>query len=172
MADERLLPGVPLEPGERVLLDRRADPLDGPLSSLGFVAITLVLAGLVRAMAAQATLWLSPGDVVIAGAMLIGVRLVWAEVVRRVRRYVLTDRRVLARYGVLRRTVVAVPLDRIQHTVVTRRVRERFAGLGSVGFATAGTGSFDVVWAGVRSPDEAHAAALDAVRAASRGEGG
>ena len=89
------------------------------------------------------------------------------------RLYVLTDRRVVRRRGVIRVNVFEARLDRMQQTTVVQSFRERLFGLGTIAFATAGTGSFDAVWEYLPEPYRVHAdvaAAID--RAPARGDVG
>ena len=70
----------------------------------------------------------------------------------------------LARFGVFRRHVTSIRLDRVQHVVMARRFRDRLAGIGTVGVATAGTGAIELAWIGVRDPAAVLAAIEQAVR--------
>jgi uncharacterized membrane protein YdbT with pleckstrin-like domain len=78
--------------------------------------------------------------------------------------FVLTDRRVIARRGILRTALYEAPLVRIQNTVVVQSLRERSFGLGTIGFATAGRSTFDAYWEMVRRPFVVHGQVLDAIR--------
>ncbi len=79
------------------------------------------------------------------------------------RLYVLTDRRVLRRKGVLRPTVFEARLRDIQHTSVFRRLRERTCGLGSIGFASAGSEVFNAFWVMIRQPFAVHRTVVEAI---------
>jgi uncharacterized membrane protein YdbT with pleckstrin-like domain len=146
-------PGWPLEPGERVLLERRPDPTDVPLTALGFAVVAVVIAVPFWGLAGLPRMTIGRGTVLGVFVLLIAGRLVWGEIERRCRRFVLTDRRVLARFGVFRRHLTVLPLARVQHTVLARRFRDRLTGIGTVGIATAGTGSIEMAWIGVRDPE-------------------
>lgn len=65
------------------------------------------------------------------------------------RRHVLTESRIIAQHGVLRRVRVEMPLRRVQHTILVLPIGERVMGLGSIGVTSAGTGGVDLVWRGV-----------------------
>ncbi|MDP7347090.1 MAG: PH domain-containing protein, partial [Phycisphaeraceae bacterium] len=52
--------------------------------------------------------------------------------------------------------VFEAPLKQIQHTDTVFSLRERFLGLGSIAFSTAGTGSIDAVWRMVAQPLDVH----------------
>ncbi len=68
------------------------------------------------------------------------------------------------RMGVLRVSVFEAPLRNIQHTSVFRLLRERLFGLGSIGFATAGSDVFDAFWVTVRQPFGVHRTVVEAIR--------
>lgn len=69
-----------------------------------------------------------------------------------VREHILTDARIIAQYGILRTVRTDLPLRRVQHLVLVRPLAERVFGLGSIGVASAGTGSIEVVWRAVDHP--------------------
>jgi hypothetical protein len=76
----------------------------------------------------------------------------------------LTDRRIISRGGVLRLSVFETQLKNIQHTSVFASVRERVLGLGTIGFATAGSDTFEAFWTMVRNPFAVHKTVVDAIR--------
>jgi hypothetical protein len=78
--------------------------------------------------------------------------------------YVLTDRRIIRRMGVLRMSIFESPLRNIQHTSVYARLRERLFGLGTIAFATAGSDAFDALWVMVRRPFDVHRTVNEAIR--------
>ncbi len=78
--------------------------------------------------------------------------------------YVLTDRRVLRRTGVLRVSVFEASLRNIQHTSVFMPLRERLFGLGTIGFATAGSDVFDALWVMVRQPFAVHKVVVETMQ--------
>jgi len=69
-----------------------------------------------------------------------------------VREHILTDARIIAQFGMLRTVRTDLPLRRVQHLVLVRPLAERICGLGSIGVASAGTGSIEVVWRAVDRP--------------------
>jgi hypothetical protein len=69
---------------------------------------------------------------------------------------VLTDRRVMRLQGVLRVHMFEAALKQLQHTEVYWSVRERLFGLGTIGFATAGTAFAEAHWQMVARPLEVH----------------
>lgn len=97
-----------------------------------------------------------------AAFVLVVGRTVWEIVWRACARYELTRTHVRATHGVFSRFTVEIPLGRIQHSVLSKRFTERLAGVGTLGFASAGTDSVEVVWLMVDQP----ATVLDRVRSA------
>jgi len=77
------------------------------------------------------------------------------------RRHILTDTRIVAASGILRRVRVELPLSRVHHTILVRPLGEQIMGLGSIGVTSAGTGGVDLVWRGVEHPERV----LDTIRA-------
>lgn len=152
-----------LSPDEAIILLIRPSALYIVLSSLGTLAASVVIA-LVLAYSAQFA-W-SPWTDVQAAAFGIGLasaRLAWAWLDWINHLYVLTDRRVIARRGILRTALYEAPLARIQNTIVVQSLRERVCFLGTLGFATAGRGTFDAFWESVSSPFEIHRRVLEAI---------
>ena len=158
--------------GETVLLSVRPSLWMVPLWSLeAFVLI----AGLVFAFAWAADFAWTPWTEAQAfgfGLVTLAIKLLqqfldWAN-----RLYVLTDRRVIRRRGILQVDVFEARLDRIQQTNVLQLVRERMLGLGTVAFATAGTGALDALWEAVPEPFTVHAEVSKAIDRYGRGGGG
>jgi membrane protein YdbS with pleckstrin-like domain len=59
--------------------------------------------------------------------------------------YELKDGFLRIREGVLRRVTVTIPLANIQHLVVSRSLRERLLGLGTIGVYTSGSAGVEAV---------------------------
>jgi uncharacterized membrane protein YdbT with pleckstrin-like domain len=72
------------------------------------------------------------------------------------RLYVLTNRRVMRIRGIFNINLFECSLLKIENTDVTLSWYERLFGLGTVSFATAGTGPFETSWAHVAHPLEVH----------------
>jgi len=68
--------------------------------------------------------------------------------------YVVSDRRVHARGGVLTRFTVDAPLRSVTHSAMPQTLAQRALGLGTIGFATAGTDGYEVVWRCVVRPEQ------------------
>lgn len=153
-----LLPAGVLHDDEIIVLLLRPSPLYILLGAagglLGIALITFALAWLSRLPIP----WVHFQDeqVFALGAMLMLLRLSWQGLEWWSRVYVLTDRRLIRKMGVLRTSVFETPLRRIQHTSIFRRLRERLCGLGTIGFATAGTDTYECFWVMVDRPYAVH----------------
>lgn len=89
------------------------------------------------------------------GAVLLAlVVLAWEAIKRDSHRCCVTDQRVMWRFGVLRRVIVDVPLERVQHVVVHQTLAERVLGLGTVRVSTAANDGADIVMRYVEKPEE------------------
>lgn len=80
--------------------------------------------------------------------------LIWQLAERQSRTYVLTSRRVVAVAGLLRQRVVDAPIKNVRQVTMYKSIPERVLGLGSLAFATAGTGGQDVIWRLIERPGE------------------
>lgn len=103
-------------------------------------------------------------DLMVGWVAAIGVRLFWQFLEWLSRIYVLTDRRVIRVAGVLRIAVFESPLENIQNTQALYSIRERMFGLGTITFATAGTGAVEAVWRMVSQPLEVHKLVVSTMR--------
>lgn len=157
------LPEGLVDDDEVVILLLRPSMLYIPLASLSgllviaVVTLALMYLGRLVGMAGTDTVAFGLG---VAGGI---VRLAWQGLEWWSRLYVLTDRRVLRRKGVLRPTVFEAKLGDIQHTSVFRRLRERTCGLGSIGFASAGSEVFNAFWVMIRQPFAVHRTVVEAI---------
>ena len=153
-----------LAPNEIVILLLRPSILYVPLSSLGTLAASVVIA---TTLAYAATLNWCPwneSSAIAVGIIVASVRLAWAWLDWVTHVFVLTDRRVIARRGILRTALYEAPLVRIQNTIVVQSLRERIFGLGTIGFATAGRGTFDAFWESVSAPFTVHGKVLETIQ--------
>jgi len=159
-----MLPADLLHDDEVVILFLRPSPLFivlGSLGSLAFIAIlTMFLAYL-----AKTVVWVGWTDAqaFTFGFGLVLIRLAWQGVDWWSRVYVLTDRRVIRKMGVVRVAVFETSLCNVQHTGVSMRVRERLFGLGTIGFATAGTGYYEAYWVMLSRPFAVHKIVVEAI---------
>lgn len=139
--------------GEGVLYDARPHPLFIVLRSAGVLVFLLAAAG--------GLAWASgrPGSPVPASAAryvlwLAAARVGWNVLVWLGRRHIMTERRLVRVSGVIRRYETEATLERIQHVSVIRTLRERVFGLGTLGFATAGTAETEIYWVMIDRPLE------------------
>lgn len=165
-AEDDELAGVAhlLQPGETVILLLKPSILFVPLASLssllGIALATFFLAWLDHRFPRL------PGSdhvFITLGILLGAVRLLWQVLEWITRIYVLTDRRIIRRKGVLRVSVFECPLGSIQQTAVFQSLRERVCLLGTVCFATAGAASFIALWEYVASPFEVQRTVAEAI---------
>ena len=78
----------------------------------------------------------------------------WQFAERASRRYILTTRRVVSIAGLLRQKVVDAPIANVRQVTLFRSMPERVLGLGTLAFATAGTGGQDIIWRLVDRPKQ------------------
>lgn len=88
--------------------------------------------------------------------------LLYSSLERSAESYRLTSTHAVWESGIFRRLRVDAPLENIQHAVLYRSIRERIFGLGTIGLATAGSDSIEIVWRMIEHPERV----LEAVRAA------
>ncbi|MCC6678349.1 MAG: dephospho-CoA kinase [Phycisphaerales bacterium] len=138
--------------GETVLLSIRP--------SVWFVLIRsltlIIVMGLIAALAAWgfSAARAAGGAWVVLGAAAIAVlKFMWEILEWASRSYLLTDRRIVRRAGVLRRDIADLPLRNIQHITIHRSLLERLLGVGTVGMATPGTAWTEVYFLHVDDPE-------------------
>jgi len=158
-ADPRIAAALPAEliqPDEIVILLIKPSMwyiVLGSLASLtGIVLVTMLLIILEQ----RFVLGWSERNILAIGFTLIAARLIWQTLEWLSRVYVLTDRRIVRVKGVLRVQVFECALQRVQHTYTLFTIRERIFGLGTIGFATAGTSTIEAGWEMVNQPLEVH----------------
>lgn len=140
--------------GEVIILSLRPHPLFVLLSSARDVIVLLLSGWLLWWMAGMGWMPFAPGRALSLFSSLALLRVGWSGLDWSMRLYVLTDRRVVRIVGVLRRFTFEAPLASIQHVNLTKSVPERVLGLGTIGFATAGTGAVEAYWLSIGKPDE------------------
>lgn len=151
-----MLPSQLIQGGEIIVLCVKPSPWFIVLTSLGWIAWTAAGTALLVQLQLRGFLALERRDIIMLGSALLGARLFWQTLEWLSRTYVLTDRRVIAVAGVLRIRVFECPLPRVQHTSLMLSLRERLLGLGTIGFATAGTAITEVYWAMLAKPLDVH----------------
>lgn len=126
-----------LMPGETVVWRGRGHWLAVFLPAFGIAALGLFL----LAGGAQLGGWVLVLSVVAAGYA-------WASWMGQ--DYAVTERRVIAKDGIIRRQVAEMPLRAVESTKVNQSITGRLAGYGSV--VTAGTGGTRVLFQSVGDP--------------------
>jgi hypothetical protein len=157
------LPARLLYPGELIILLIKPSPLYILLAPAGTLAIIAILTSVLFSLARNLTIPFNPRDILLLGVLATVVRLFWQFLEWLSRVYVLTDRRIIRVQGVLRVSVFEAALNKVQHTTTTFSLRERLFGLGSIGFATAGTDLIDVWWVMLSRPLDVHQTILQTI---------
>ena len=163
-AAEHVIPAHLLGGGEVVILAIKP--------SLWFILFVsargLILIALALLLALQVPNWIWP--FALSGAALVKVSLALAALRLAVavlqwvsRLYVLTNRRVMRIRGIFNVDLFECPLIKIQNTFLTLALYERLCRLGSIHFATAGTGQIEATWQHIAHPLEAHEQVRDAI---------
>ncbi len=151
-----MLPEQLLQPGEVIILLLKPSPWYILLASLRALAVIAV--GLILGLVLHEYGWLALGrrDLVTLAVGLAGVRLFWQFLQWLSRVYVLTDRRIIRVKGVVRVQVFECQLKQVQNTNALFSLRERLFGLGTIGFATAGTAVTEAYWLMIAKPLDVH----------------
>ncbi|GAB4383066.1 MAG: PH domain-containing protein [Phycisphaerales bacterium] len=167
---------VPTE--EKVLLDRRPSLWFIPLNAGPTVLAIVLTAGALDAGAtlflrAFASVWASSpeptgagqigGWIMRAAVLLSCAVVIWSVLDWLTRRYVLTDRRAIAIFGVLHQRVCELALHRVQNVSISKPLLLRVLGLGHVGIASAGTDGYEIVWRTLPCPERCAAQVREAV---------
>ena len=160
----RGLPADLIHDDEVVILALRPSILFVPLSALGSLVVILFITFALAYMSRLSWVGWTDTSAFALGVGLTALRLGAQALDWAGRFYILTDRRVLARRGVLRVTVFETPLRQIQHTSLFFLARERIFGLGTIGFATAGSDRFEAFWTMIADPVAVHRKIGEAVR--------
>ena len=162
-SQKRVLPGTLLRDDEVVRSSMRPHPLFillVPLEQFVVLLVVFVIQWIMAAMLGYLSWFWS---YFAAGAALAVVaRIAWACLQWYNELYLLTDRRVLTRRGVIRVRVYETSLEYVRQTLVRVSLRERVFGLGTVLVATAATAVYDTAWRMVRRPVDVQRAIQDA----------
>ncbi|WP_432797392.1 PH domain-containing protein [Poriferisphaera sp. WC338] len=148
-----LIPANIIQPGEIIILLIKPSPLYIVLAPLR-ILVLIALATVLLFVTNQYLNFMSARDIVILGVLLILARISWQFIEWLSRTYILTDQRIIRIKGVTRVQVYETPLSNIQQTEVIRSIREQLTGLGTIAFATAGTGFVDAYWVMIDRPFE------------------
>ena len=160
-----LLPKGLIQDDEIIILLIRPSLLFIPLSCITSLVVIACIAFFLAYLARwQPSVGWSDTQAFSLGVGLAALRLAWQSLEWFCQLYVLTDRRIIRRMGVLRVAIFETQLKNIQHTSVFTRVRERLFGLGTIGFATSGSDVFEAFWLMLRQPFAVHKTVVEAMR--------
>lgn len=152
-----LLPAELLQNGEAIVLLLKPSLWYIVLEPLGALSALTAIVGSALWLANRGyNIGFSPRDLLLMGIGMSLVVVFWHFLEWLSRVYVLTDRRVIRVKGVVNVHVFEAQLQHIQHTHTTFSLRERLFGVGSIHFATAGTGSTGAAWVMIAKPLEVH----------------
>ncbi len=143
----------PIQSSERVLIDDRPHFLFLLTASWRWVVVgvlSFVVLSIVGGRLGSAIL----GTLAWIPIALIVLRLIYGLLDWIARRHILTENRIISQFGILSCVRTELPLARVQHLVLVRPFSERLFGLGSIGVASAGTGSVELVWRAVDHPQK------------------
>ena len=148
-----LLPADLIRDDEVIILVLRPSLLYLVLSPLGtlmfLVIVTLAL--VIASVKFPAIAW-DESQAYVFGAFLLSLRIGWQGLEWWSRVFVLTDKRVIRRVGIMHPEVHDEALADIMQTLVMIGFRERPFGLGTLGFATASSAAYTVSWEMIRHP--------------------
>ncbi len=131
---------------------------------LAAMILVIILAGWIERLIPRADTLLVIQAALAFGAARVGLALLqWVA-----RLYVLTNRRIMRFTGILNVDIFECPLTKIQNTYLTLAWYERLTRLGSIAFATAGTGGIEASWTHVNNPLETHERVRSAIHRAQR----
>jgi len=159
-----LLPTDLIRDDEIIILLMRPSLLFIPLSSLGGLAVAAVVMLALAYLAMYPWIPWTDTHAFAVGMLIAAGRLGWQTLEWWNRIYVLTDRRIIRRMGVLRVAVFETSLRNIEHTSIFMQLRERVFGLGTIGFATSGSDIFDAFWTMIRKPFTVHRIVNEAIQ--------
>ncbi len=169
-APDELVPAHLLSGGEIVVLAIKPSLLFVLFRSFRWIVAVALLIALGYSLAGHVG-WLNARGMVRFAALLALIPVVVALLQWFSRLYVLTNRRVMRIRGIFNVNVFECPLSRIQNTFLTLALYERVFRLGSIAFATAGTGGVEAVWENIAHPLEIHERVRNAVRRAQNSGG-
>lgn len=159
-----MLPAELLQPNEIIVLLLKPSPWFILLAPLGTLAMLCVLTLALIVLNMYAPLGVSRNDLTLLGIALVGARLFWQFLEWLSRVYVLTDQRLIRVRGVIRIHIFECPLRQVQHTRLLFNLRERFFGLGTISFATAGTDRDEAWWTMIPRPLDTHRIIVQTLR--------
>lgn len=152
--------GVPA--GETVLFAIRPSPVWLLLRLGTWWGIALIVTAISWMITRSSPpVWLAARTLMVLLLITLWLWLVWVRT-----SYVLTDRRLLVRFGVFTRTTIDIPMARVQNLLVHRSFIELALGVASILVSTAGSQAAGAVLAMVEHPARIEAL----LRGAMKGE--
>ncbi|HOA74360.1 MAG TPA: PH domain-containing protein [Phycisphaerae bacterium] len=143
--------------------------------SLWFILFTSARWLIALAVVIALTAWVGPlvpgvnPPLVIKAALALAAARVGFALLQWVSRlYVLTNRRIMRLRGIFNVDLFECQLNKIQNTFLTLSWYERLVGLGSISFATAGTGGVEASWINLHNPLEVHERVRSAIHRAQK----
>jgi hypothetical protein len=137
---------------------------------IGMVLVTLLAGwlrgGIERLLPVNAMFFVNVA-LLLGAARVVFAMLQWASCL-----YVLTNRRIMRLSGVMNVDVFECSLMKIQNTFLTLAWYERLTRLGTISFATAGTGGVEASWHHVNDPLEIHERVRSAIHEAQNRRNG
>lgn len=163
---DAMLPADLIHDDEIIILLLRPSPLFIVLGAAGSLIAIAIITLTLAWISHLPVPWIgfTDRDAFVFGGVLALLRITWQGLEWWSRVYVLTDRRLIRKMGVVRIAIFETPLRRIQHTSVFRRLRERLFGLGTLGFATAGSDTYEAFWVMIDKPYAVHKIVLQAIQ--------
>lgn len=159
-----LLPPAMLQQDEIVLLLVKPSLWFIFLTSLRFMlVVTFLCVLIIRGFALNAASYLTPQTLATTAALVSLGRLIWALLVWTSHIYLLTNQRLVTIKGVLNVSIYQANLRKIQRTILYRPLMERLLGLGTIGFATAATNTFDSSWVMIPHSLQTHESIVAAI---------
>ncbi len=159
-----VIPANLLRDDEIVILMLRPSPIYIVLSSLGWLLGVAAVALALAWVSQRVNVWWTDVQALAFGVLAGCIRLAWQTLEWWSRLYVLTDRRMIVRRGVVRPATFETPLREIDHVSVFAQMRERVCGLGSIGFASTRSDYFEAAWLMLRQPFAVHRIVSEAVQ--------
>ncbi len=154
---EDILPEDLIQGGEIIVLLLKPSPWYILLGCLGHL-LFIIGCTAVAYLAANDFLYgfFTQSEALAAGLLALLGRLTWQTLDWYFQLYVLTDRRIVTRSGILRRYLFETQLKNLQHTYMLQSLRERVCRLGTIALATAGTSAPESFWLMVARPAAVH----------------
>lgn len=137
---------------EAIILSVRPSFLFIVLYPLERLLAIAVVAGAAAWVGSRGWLAIDPLTALGAGVLAACVLILYTFLDWLTRLYVLTDRRVMRISGIIRQATFDAPLESIQNVLLYRSARERFTGLGTLVFTTAGPRIGDFSWFMIARP--------------------